>query len=136
MRKLQPLQESTGAKIEKDADGRKYLSLYNGELTEGCFAKNMLKIKQSFPTLPEDWYDVFFERLKAKNIGDIRLTDAVNHVVDTCDFSKPTIAKFLNFDRKAEVFTYQEICRKVHDGDSFENYQRFEMNGKPYYRQK
>lgn len=78
---------------------------------------NVAKIKKSFPGLPIGFYQVFDERLKANNFTDERLTDAVNHVIDTCVYPTPTIANFISFDRRIKVYTYAQYCKLCDEGD-------------------
>ena len=60
--------------------------------------KNTVKIKNAFPTLPVEFYDILCERLKANGFTDERLTNAVNGVIDTCKYPTPTVAHFMSYD--------------------------------------
>jgi hypothetical protein len=101
------------------------ISVYKGILTTPAVIKNIAKIKKSFPTLPIGFYEVFTERLKANNFCDERLKDAVNHVIENCIYPTPTIAQFLTWDRRIEVFTYEQMLKKWDDGmgESYETIQ-------------
>jgi len=95
--------------------------------------KNIAKIKRAFPALPEGFYEVFSERIKANGFTDQRLMDAVTHVIDTCVYPTPTIAQFISFDKTVKVFKYTEIIKMIEDGDpnAFDRYKRIEMDGLP-----
>lgn len=95
---LQPLQKNSE------------LSLYTDDkLDQMTFAHGMKRIKQAFPKLPADWYDLLKERCKEKNFTKQQFYDAVNNLVDTCVYPEPTIAQILNWNQTVESFTYQEI---------------------------
>jgi len=83
---------------------QKGISIYKGKLTQQSVLKNIAIIKKAFPLLPLDFYDVFIDRIKANGFTDERLTDAVNHVIDTCPYPTPTIANFISFDKKISCF--------------------------------
>jgi len=109
------------------------LSLYTGVLSTQVVIKNIAKIKRAFPALPEGFYEVFSERIKANGFTDQRLMDAVTHVIDTCVYPTPTIAQFISFDKTVKVFKYTEIIKMIEDGDpnAFDRYKRIEMDGLP-----
>ena len=94
-------------------EGETSLSVYTGELTTGCIIENVKKLKQAFPALPPGYYDVLAQRVKDTGIGDARLTDAINHVIDTCVYPTPAIANFLSYDKRIRLFTYAEMCDLV-----------------------
>lgn len=72
--------------------------------------ESIKKIKLAFPDLPAGFYDVLSERIKSKGFSDERLNDAVNHVIDTCKYPKPTVANFISFGgKKATHVTYQFV---------------------------
>jgi hypothetical protein len=100
--------------------GEKYLSLYVDELTEHVLVENLAKIKAAFSQLPTNFYTILMNRLKDKGFTDQQLIDSVNNVIDTCVYPVPTIANFINFEKKVRLFTYNEMTKKVHDsgGDS------------------
>lgn len=92
------------------------ISIYSGTLTTPVVIKNIAKIKKSFPSLPIGFYEVFAERLKANGFCNDRLNDAVNHVIENCVYPTPTIAQFLTWDRRIEVFTYEQMLKKWDEG--------------------
>jgi hypothetical protein len=104
------------------------VSIYRGPLTARVIVESAAKIKKAFPTLPIGFYQVFDERLKENNFTDSRLTDAVNHVIDTCIYPTPTIANFISFDKRVKVYTYSQYCKLCDEGDG-KNYQPVAING-------
>ena len=89
------------------------LSVYKGTLSTPCVIKNIAKIKNAFPALSEGFYEVFSQRLIDTEFNDDRLSDAVNHVIDTCIYPTPTIAQFISFDRIVKLNTYEEMLKKT-----------------------
>lgn len=69
-------------------------------------------IRDAFPDLPPGFYNVLADRIKEKAFTDRRLADAVNHVVDTCIYPKPTIANFISYGREVRLYTYQEMLAR------------------------
>jgi hypothetical protein len=98
--------------------------MYTGSLDTECVIENVVRMKKSFPQLPPGFYDVLSDRLIANGFGDERLTDAVNHVIDTCLYPTPTIASFISFDKKIEINTYEAMIKKTNEfgGDVWKNY--------------
>lgn len=109
------------------------LSIYDGTLSTPIIIKNIARIKNSFPALPEGFYEVFSQRIVEQKFNDARLSDAVNHVIDTCIYPTPTIAQFISFDKKIKIYKYFEIMKMVDDGDpkAFERHKRIVMDGLP-----
>lgn len=109
------------------------ISIYKGSLSTPCVIQNTAKIKNSFPALPEGFYEIFSERILDCGFTDDRLNDAVNNVIDTCVYPTPTIAQFISFDKRVKVFKYPEIVKMVEDGDpkAFDRYKRIVMEGLP-----
>jgi len=113
------------------------MSVYADKLTPRNTAVMIKKIQQTFPTLPEGFYAVLMDRIKANDFTDQRLKDAVTHVVDNCIYPTPTIAQFVSFDRRMKLYTYNQVL-KLNDellGKAFEFYRsvRIGNNEKPIY---
>lgn len=90
------------------------VSVYNDTLTKECVAKNTIKLKQSFPALPGNFFDMFYDRIKENNYTDKRLSEAVNYVIDNCVYPTPTIAQFISFDKRIKLYTYNDVL-KIND---------------------
>jgi hypothetical protein len=107
------------------------LSVYKGVLSTPCVIKNIAKVKSAFPLLQEGFYEIFSQRIIDTGFCDERLTDAINHVIDTCIYPTPTIAQFISFDKKVKTYTYHQIVRLIEDGDNMDNYQSFQFKDRP-----
>lgn len=86
--------------------------MYSGVLANEVAAINITKIKAAFPALPDAFFDILASRIIDNDFCNERLTDAVNHVIDTCQYPTPTVADFVSFDRKIKVFNYEEMLKK------------------------
>lgn len=69
-------------------------------------------IKSVFPKFPANLIKVLKNRFIDNGFCDSRLIDAVNHVIDNyAGWDKlPSIADFINYDKKMRIFTYLEAC--------------------------
>jgi len=117
----------------------KGLSVYTGELTLRTLLEQNLEIAKAFPMLPNTFYDVLNRRLAEKEFTDQRLKDAVNYVIDTCQYPVPTVANFLSYDKSVEIFTHADLCRQLKDDQfAFDYYDLVKVPGvnKPRYVRK
>lgn len=103
------------------------MSVYQGdELTSEGIATNIKTLQSAFPDLDEHFHDVFAGRIKDLGIGDKRLKDSINHVIDNCVYPKPTIAQFISYDKKVKLYNYQQMVNLNNElnGKAFEYYKR------------
>lgn len=95
------------------------------------------RIRAAFPDLDRGFYQLLKERIREKGFSDQRLTDAVNHVIDTCPYPTPTLANFLSFDKRVKLITYQELCTLIGKGEAtMDAYERMRINGKVFFVRK
>jgi len=109
------------------------ISLYKGILTLQTIVQCSVKVKKAFPDLPAEFFEVFQEMIKSEAFTDERLMDAVDNVIKTCIYPKPTIAQFISFDKRIKVHKYPEIVKMVEDGDpnAFDRYKRIKFDNLP-----
>lgn len=100
------------AKVEEH-EGVYTVSIYTDELTDKTISTCLAKIAMAFPDLPATWYNVFMEMIKTAGYTNQRLIDAVNHVILTCEYPKPTIAKIISYDKQLKLYTYYEMVKLV-----------------------
>lgn len=102
-------QESTELTVQTES-----ISLYTDD---PAGVKDIIKaatvIKKSFPSLPQGFYDILGDRIRANNFTAQRLRDAVTHVIDNCVYPTPTIANFISFDRTLKFKTHEEMCKEA-----------------------
>lgn len=100
------------------------LCIYEGELTDQCLVGNVKRIMMAFPSLPEAFYEILQQRVYESKFTDERLTDAVNHVIDTCKYPTPTVAEFLSYNRHIQLYSYYQILDmvNVHGRGIFDEY--------------
>lgn len=125
------LQTSSQTNLVRVKDGYE-MSIYAGDkLTPEGLAKSITRLKSAFPELGANFYDVFADRIKELELGDERLLDSVNYVIDNCVYPKPTIANFLGFDKKVTLYNYEQMKKINHEmhGEGFKYYKRVEVPG-------
>ena len=110
-------------------EGKHYLSIYNDQQTTKGVINAIARVKQAFPSLEDGFYKILMSRVKEKGLTDQQIMDSVNNVIDTCEYPTPVIGKFLSFDKKMRLYTYNEILTKVDQGESFSYYQVKEIEG-------
>ena len=76
------------------------MSIYNGELTKRKIVYASSRIMAAFPKLEKEWHDIFYEMVIEEGMSDDRLIAAVNNAIKTIIYPEPTIANFLNYDKK------------------------------------
>jgi hypothetical protein len=115
------------------------LSVYSGKLTLRIVLEQNMEIAKAFPQLPGGFYEVLNRRLKEKEFTDKRLMDAVNHVIDTCQYPVPTIANFISYDKNVQILTYADLVKQLNDDKgSWDYYDQIKVPGinKPRYARK
>lgn len=123
------MQKSLSIPLRKSESGYE-LSVYRGELTPKELARNAAKVKAAFPALPPEFFQILIERFKAKGFSDTRMIDAVNNVIDNCQYPTPTLANFLSYDKNVKLYTYQQFISLVTEHRaSFETHTKVKFNG-------
>lgn len=123
------MQKSSNTPL-REAEYGYELSVYRGELTQKELARNAAKVKAAFPALPPEFFQILIERFKAKGFCDTRLVDAVNNVIDNCQYPTPTLANFLSYDKNVKLYTYQQFISLVTEHKaSFETYTKVKCGG-------
>ena len=131
------MQKSLLNPITVENDGSSAITVYRGDLKQETVVKNVAKIKAAFPALNPDFFKILIERLREKEFTDERLNDAVNNVIDNCQYPTPTLANFLSFDKRIKVLSYDELCNLIYKHEaSFESYSRISINEKNFYIRK
>lgn len=127
------LRLSNGTSICTIQRGRDHceISIYSDKLTNDNIIKNCKNIMKAFPQLREGFYDILSQRLFENNFTDQRFTDAVNHVIDTCIYPTPTVANFLSYDRRINLYTYEQVLEMVnlHGESIFKIYRPVKIEG-------
>jgi|WetSurMetagenome_2_1015567.scaffolds.fasta_scaffold00157_9 hypothetical protein len=108
------------------------ISLYKGSLSLQNIVQCSVRVKKAFPDLPAEFFEIFQEMIKSEGFTDERLIDAVDNVIKTCVYPKPTIAQFISWDKKIKVHKYPEIIEMLNDDpNAFDRYKRIELEGLP-----
>lgn len=117
----------------------KQLSIYfDKRLDPDTWAMEVIKLRKAFQGLNADWFDILLERAKDRGFTNKRLSDAVNHAIDSCKYPTPTISDIINFDRHIEALTEMELMEKCERmGLSYKHqYVCIDLNGRPYWIKK
>jgi hypothetical protein len=69
----------------------------------------------AFPKLEKEWHDVFYEMVIEEGMSDERLIAAVNNAIKTIVYPEPTIANFLNYDKKIKLYTYDQKLKLINE---------------------
>lgn len=94
----------------------KEVSIYGqGKVSTKTFAECIIRIKKAFPDLPDGWYDILEELLDAEKFTDKRFIDAAKNLIINCQYPKPTIANILSYDKKMQLYTYDELIKLTTD---------------------
>jgi hypothetical protein len=116
-----------------DDNGEVEISIYFGEITPQEGVKQAARVKAAFPSLHPEFFTIFLDRMIEKGFSDKRMIDAVNNVIDTCIYPTPTIANFTTFDKRAKLYTYDEVVTKVSRKEcTFEDFALITVNGEVY----
>lgn len=108
----------------------KEITLYNDNpACDELIATELYKLKVSFPDLSNDFISVLSERIRVNNFTDKRLIDAIGNVIDNFQYKAPKISDIIGFDKKLNLYTYNEVCMLVEKGESFQDYPIYEVNG-------
>jgi len=91
------------------------MSIYNGELTKRKIVDASSRIMAAFPKLEKEWHDIFYEMVIEEGMSDDRLIAAVNNVIKTIIYPEPTIANFLNYDKKIKLYTYDQKLKLINE---------------------
>ena len=95
--------------------------------------ESTLLIQNAFPTLPNGFYDVLYDMIKDEGFTDQRLKDSVKHVIKNCVYPQPTVAQFISFDKKIDLFTYDDMMKKTDtDKDAFKRFLPIKLPGVSY----
>ena len=110
------------------------ISIYSGSLSTENTAKGVAKIKAAFPSLPPEFYTVLLERLIEKKFNDERFVNAVNSLIDNCQYPTPTLANILSFDKRVKVYSYSEMANIVMTGaKSQSDFAKIRINSKLFW---
>ena len=104
------LQESLQRKESTNANE---LSVYSGEIASPKeISSEVKKLKAAFPEISADYLAVLIDRLIDNQFTQERVRDAINQVIDTSSYQRPSIANIVSFDRNVKIHTYEEVLAK------------------------
>lgn len=91
--------------------------------------KQYKRLEEAFPDLPPSFFNIFSERIKIHQFDDVRLERSVSGVIDSCEQTRPTIAAFINWDKKHPSVKIDEGIRYyLQDDGTYKNIQGEYLN--------
>lgn len=123
---------------QKECEQITEISVFSGQIaTEDEMKSEVKKLMAAFPEIKTDFLIVLFDRMIDKKFTKERVREAINNVIDTNPYQRPSIADIVSFDRKIKVYTYSEILAKCRPGYSaFDYFKKIEINGLKRYIEK
>ena len=123
---------------KKELGNTSEISIYSGPVaTQTEIKSEVRKLMAAFPQVSNDFLIVLIERMIDKKFTKERIKEAINHVIDTNPYQRPSIADIISFDRKIKVYTYSEISSKCYPGYSaFDHFEKIEIEGRKRYIEK
>lgn len=122
------------ANLTKKQNDDCFISLYNGEAASPKeIAVSLGRLMMAFPKMSNGFFDLLAERIAANKFTSRRLYDAINSLIDNFNYKELNIADIIKFDKKAKLYSYNEVCRMVSKGEvSFSDFEIREINGECY----
>lgn len=101
-------------------------------------AKELGKVTLAFKDLHPEFIGLLAKQMKEHGFTKKRAADAVNHVIATCIYPRPTIAQFISFDRTEKLYTHDEMNDYAykHGFKTGEKFEMVEIGGKKLWRLK
>ena len=123
---------------KKEWDNTSEISIYSGSVASQSEIKSEVKkLMAAFPDVKTDFLIVLVERMIDKKFTKERVREAINHVIDTNPYKRPSIADIISFDRKVKVYSYSEIASKCYPGYSaFDHFETIDIEGRKRYIEK
>jgi hypothetical protein len=114
------------------------ISIYQDPVaTQSELKSEFKKLIAAFPEVDNDYIIVLTSRLVEKRFTKQRVQDAINNIIDTCPYRRPSIADIISFDKKVRIYDYSEVEKMCSPGRSaFEKFERVNINGKWKYLEK
>lgn len=99
-------------------------------LTQDVWAEQIKRLKQAFPRLTVEWFDILTEELRDMGFTNQRLKDAVKNLIRTCQYPEPTVAQVLSYDRQVQTITYYELKKLAEiDREAWDSYIAVDAHG-------
>lgn len=94
----------------------KFISLYEkGKVSPETFAKGIKLLQVAFPKLRNDWFKLLETLIDVEGFSDKRFMDAIYNLIKNYKYPEPLFSDILGFDKKIELYTYDELLEKCND---------------------
>jgi hypothetical protein len=110
------------------------ITIYEDDIaTINTIAKEVVKLKKSFPQMEQGAIEILTERLLANGFTEQRLKDAIADVIDNFKYKIPNIADIIQFDKRVKLYTYNEAYMEIEKGAAvWEDFRIIERNETKY----
>lgn len=116
-------------------DEENYLSPYaDRAASPNEVAVCLTKLKCVFPRNEDGFFNVLAERIIANRMSARRLSDAVNHLIDSGRYGELRVSDIVGFDRRIKLYSHQEATSLIgKEIESTNDIKRIEIGGKSYW---
>ena len=110
----QTLALSDGRQLSKVNEDTYTVTRYKGTpATKEQIASELIVLNKAFPQTTQAFIAVLAEQVASEGWTAERIHDAVRHMIRTCEHPTFTPAKFLNYDKKKNLYTYSGYCGMI-----------------------
>ncbi len=86
-------------------------NLQESSINKQEILESFTRLKKAFPELSSGWFEELNAAIIRNGFTSERLKEAVDNLIDTYKFQRPTIAEIINY-KKREYYTYEAIIQK------------------------
>jgi hypothetical protein len=110
------------------------LSVYSDSIaTPAEIGQQIAKLKVSFPSMKDSFFNVLAERIVANRFTGKRLKDAVNSIIDNFQYKELNVSDVIRFDKRVKFYSYNDVCTLVTKGKAdFSDFEVKEKDGKHF----
>lgn len=111
------------------------ISIYQeGDLEKRELGEQLLKLKLAFPKMPKEFFNILSERIIENRLTGERLSDAVNHLVDTYKYPTIQIADIISYDIAIPLYAHSDYVDAIHKSRAtHEDFAQHYIDGKLYF---
>lgn len=124
-----------GRPIKQVSEDLFEVTLYKGEpATKQQILNDTARLKKAFPQIEDATMAILIERMASAEWTQRHVQDAINHVIDNCEYPTFTIARIMNFDKKKRLYNYSGYCNLISEHKAVhEDFGTIKIDGRPYW---
>ena len=93
-------------------------------------------LRACYPETPKEAFEIIIDKLKEKGWGDVRITDAVNHVIENHVYRTINPANILSYDKRKKLYRYADVLNEINKEYKWEQFEKVEVAGVKYFQKK